>query len=782
MIQHFSGNHQHKTLALPLTTLIALLSCNSYGQTDPFLIGDLKQMTLTQLLQLEVITPSRVEQKLIDAPANITVITQSMLRQRGYKNLVEILQDLPGFDFATFEDGGGEYPNHMLNRGIGGNPGSPKLLILLDGIAQNHIGFNWSQLFGEEQLYQDLERIEILQGPASAVYGSNAFSGIIHFITKRKLDSDKSHASQTTSTLWLGEDDTRSLSAFHQSKFNNTHFNAAFKIYKTDGDNGLGRYDPAGYFRDNAWPSISTDDFDNNSQFVTNGDNPFAGSTQPDGFNTSKDDWSIRASLNYFSPNLAKQTSGVEQASMGLFVWNKEEGLGSYTPGFEYQTRSDTYKVHHSAQHYFADLDYRINSNVLSSSRLWYREDRQLPRTGFQYSYRFVNLVKSYHSLNTLWGAEQQFKWQLANNDLLLFGARLTSADKMDQVVSLGAFQDGNEPFTSSSWSGATAVDNPQLGIHEQVDVFSTEEQALYATYDGELNRHLSYSAGLRYDHSEDYSSTVNPRLGLIYKVPNTLFEQWNIKLLYGEAFREPSIFELTDEFRGNNDLAPEEIRTTELVSQFSWQNSQPGMVQSLSLDASFFHSSMHNLITLVQSTGTDSGSRYSNAEQASVRGVSLSFEGQLSHQFSAYINYQFTQGRQQGRWTAVDHTASNKWNLGINWLTWDNRLNVNLRSNISGTRKVPQSNGYYQNDAPGYEKTALTLTINDWTIGSLRLSPQFIVKNLFDEQFAGVGRQDGRSNRAEYDPLTNVNPEGFVPAYHPQPGRTFLFNVKMEF
>jgi hypothetical protein len=41
-----------------------------------------------------------------------------MLRQRGYKNLVEIIQDLlPGFDFATFEDGGNEYPNQMSKMG-----------------------------------------------------------------------------------------------------------------------------------------------------------------------------------------------------------------------------------------------------------------------------------------------------------------------------------------------------------------------------------------------------------------------------------------------------------------------------------------------------------------------------------------------------------------------------------------------------------------------------------------------------------------------------------------
>ena len=69
---------------------------------------DIFEMSLDDLAGLEVITASRYKQDISEAPANITVITREMIERRGYRNLLEILEDLPGFDFATYEDGGGE--------------------------------------------------------------------------------------------------------------------------------------------------------------------------------------------------------------------------------------------------------------------------------------------------------------------------------------------------------------------------------------------------------------------------------------------------------------------------------------------------------------------------------------------------------------------------------------------------------------------------------------------------------------------------------------------------
>lgn len=760
-----------------LTTIVAF---NCHGQNDPYKIDDLKQMSLTQLLELEVISPSRVEQPLIDAPANITVISQETIRQRGYKNLFEILEDLPGFDFASYEDGGGEYPNHSLNRGIGGGPGNPKLMIMVDGIVQNHIAFNWSLLFGEEQIYQDLERIEIIQGPVSAIYGANAFSGLIHFITHHHVDHNK-----ISSTLWLGQHNSKIWTGLVQARSSSLHFNGAIKWVQSDGDNGIGRHDPAGYFKQNPWPNIAVQNYDQNGQYQQNTANPYANQVLSDGFNTHQDIWSIRANLDYIAPSITNN-KGLTKASANLFVWNKQQGLGGYVPGYEYQTTAASFIKHHSAQSFTAKIDYQFNHHISATTSAWYRQNRQLPQTGFQYTYRFVDLVKSYHSDNKQWGIEQQLQWQLNKTDALQLGTRFIDSDKMDQVVSLGQYQNANQPITHSSWSAATAGDNPQLGLDAQAQVYRPKEQAIYSNFDGQFNPNMRYSAGFRIDHSDDYGTTTNPHLAIIYKLPNQWFSHWNIKLLYGRAFREPSIFELNDEFRGNRQLKPETIKTTELVSQIGWlsqgNDSQRSTMESITLKASLFYSQMQNLITLVPSANSDSGSVYANAEQADVRGASLVLDMQWSKQWTFYANYQYTQGNQQDQWQAIEHSASHKWNIGFNWLALNERLNVSFRSNIVGTTKVPASNGYYDNEAPGYKKANLTLTWINWQLNGLSISPQLVIKNLFDTAYAGVGRQDGRSDANAYHPTNNPNPEGFIPGYHPQPGRSLMFNLKAQF
>jgi outer membrane receptor for ferrienterochelin and colicins len=121
----------------------------------------------------------------------------------------------------------------------------------------------------------------------------------------------------------------------------------------------------------------------------------------------------------------------------------------------------------------------------------------------------------------------------------------------------------------------------------------------------------------------------------------------------------------------------------------------------------------------LVHSAQSESALVYANASEDSVRGVTLALDAQLTSQLSIYTNYQFTQGNRNDHWQAVEHTARNKWNIGLNWLTLDDKLNISLRSNIVGSRKVPLSNGYYTEYALGYEKTNLTLSWNDLHWGS---------------------------------------------------------------
>ena len=118
--------------------LTAIFACSrSYG-------AGLFNLSIEELASVNVVSSSRQEQTLDEAFSNITVVTRQMIERRGYRNIVQVLEDLPGFDFATYEDAGGEYHVHNLNRGIGGDNGNTRLLVMVDGIVQNHITFNWA--------------------------------------------------------------------------------------------------------------------------------------------------------------------------------------------------------------------------------------------------------------------------------------------------------------------------------------------------------------------------------------------------------------------------------------------------------------------------------------------------------------------------------------------------------------------------------------------------------------------------------------------------------------
>ena len=707
-------------------------------------------LSLEQLAGIKVITSSRHEQSIDDSYGNIQVITKEMIERRGYRNIIEILEDLPGFDFSTYEDGGGEYPVHFLNRGIGGDNGNTRLLIMVDGLVQNHISFNWAQGLTDEQMLHDIERIEVVQGPGSSLYGAQAVSGIIHIITKQKFTG-------TDVKLLLGEDNTESLSVLHGDTVGNIHYQFALKTYNTDGDQGIGRPDPGGYFSNNVHPNILTANYDNNGLYGTNVPNPLAGQPVPDGFNNAKDDKALRFKVE------------TDDMQLGINYWEKKDGLGSYVVGYEYDATADDFITHHSSFTAYIKKQTTILENKVNwKSDLWYRTDTQEEDTGFRYLYRFNELRKTYHSASSQVGFENQLDWKLENNKTFIIGARLLGNRQTDQVISLGEEQKGNASTTDSSWD--IAVAGGGLNQEKVNEIFDETETAIYGLLEGDFSPQLSYSIGTRYSNGSDYGSTNTPRAGLIYQGDN----DWVFKALYGSAFRQPSLFELHDEFRGSEGLSPEEIDTYE----FELSKKIPALGQ---FKVNLFYSSLKDSISLIPDASRAGGERYANVDTTEVRGLSAQADLQPRDNMTVYLNYIYQQGTEDGSsWGKLSHTAQNKLNAGLNWQPFSNEFNVNFRANYVGERKAPASNLYLNGTAPSYTKVDLVLT---WAnlFDQQGLSTQLTINNLFDESYYGVGRQAGSSIKSDYDPTTNPDPIGFIPAYHPQPGTTIFWNLSFR-
>jgi outer membrane receptor for ferrienterochelin and colicins len=707
-------------------------------------------LSLEQLANIKVITSSKREQSVDESYANVTVVTDKMIARRGYRNIIEILEDLPGFDFATYDDGGGEYPVHNLNRGIGGDNGNTRMMVMVDGLVQNHISFNWAQSLTDEQMLFDIERIEVVQGPGSALYGAQAVSGIIHIITKKKFKG-------TSAKLLIGQNNTQSAEALLGGSTADVYYQLALKRYVSDGDGGHGRPDPGGYFSNNVYPNILTAHYDENGSYVEDVPHPMAGQSIANGFNNAKDDTNLRLKVS------------ADNLEIGVQYWNKKDGLGSYVVGYEYDATADDFITHHSALSIYMKNQKSLIDNKLNwQSNLWYRQDSQESDTGFRYLYRFNQLKKSYHSSSSQIGLENQFDLKLGEENNLVFGFRFLGNRQTEQVVSLGQIQSGNASTTTSSWD--LAVNGQGLNQEKVNEIFDENEMAIYALYEGQFSQKLSYSIGNRYSNGSDYGDTNTPRLGLIYKTEN----DWLVKALYGKAYRQPSLFELRDEFRGNIELVPESIDTYEI--EFN-----KAVTKEAKIKLNAFYSSLEDSIELIEDS-SPGGESYANVDSFNVRGLSTQLDYQPQDNLSFYANYMFQQGQNKdsnsSRWGKLNHTAQHKINLGVNWQPLGNDFNLNLRANYVGQRKVPMSNRYFsEGRAPDYTKLDLVTTwTNLWSQSGL--TAQLIINNLLDEDYFGVGRQSGSSLVSDYDPTLNPDPTGFIPAYHPQAGRMIYLSV----
>ncbi len=147
--------------------------------------GQLLDLPIEELMQMEVdqvYTASKFKQKVSEAPSSVTIITAEDIKLYGYRTLADIMQSVRGF-YISYDR---EY--HYLGvRGFG-RPGdyNSRILVLIDGHRTNENVGDSSALGTDLEIDVDLiERVEIIRGPGSSLYGSNAFFAVINLITKK---------------------------------------------------------------------------------------------------------------------------------------------------------------------------------------------------------------------------------------------------------------------------------------------------------------------------------------------------------------------------------------------------------------------------------------------------------------------------------------------------------------------------------------------------------------------------------------------------------------------
>lgn len=167
-----------KTGILPLMIFLFIIPNKVHSQTDS---TDIYNLTLIQLSSIKITSVSKTSQSINEVPSTVFVIDAAHIKENGYFTLEEALSDLPGFQFRNILG----INSYVFQRGV---PNQNNLILLLiDGVQINELNSGGFYAGGQYNL-SNIERIEVIYGPSSVAYGTNAISGIINLVTKSASD------------------------------------------------------------------------------------------------------------------------------------------------------------------------------------------------------------------------------------------------------------------------------------------------------------------------------------------------------------------------------------------------------------------------------------------------------------------------------------------------------------------------------------------------------------------------------------------------------------------
>lgn len=610
-----------------------------------------KQASLEDLLNTRVSTASKYEQQMNDAPASITIVTGEDIERYGYQTLQEVLINVSGFYTSYDRDYG-----YVGVRGFGRPTDyNNRVLLLVNGYTLNEGIFGSALIetsFGIDMA--DVDRIEIVRGPGSSLYGTWAMLAVINVITKTGAKYEQGRVS--------GE-----IGSYGRLKGSTAYGGAS--------GNGLD------FFVSGRWGDIKGQNL-----YFKEYDSPETNHGLATGLDWDKFH-SFFASATYknffFQGYLSSRTKGVPTGSWGT-DFNDPDSLSYDSQRF----------VEIKYSHEFSS---RLNLSLRGNySQYLYHAD-----------YPYDNITFSESADGRTLGSELKFLCDLSSRNRLIFGFEYRDY--------LRAFYRYGEPGRDD-FSG----DFPYR-------IFS-----FYAQDEFHLRRDLTLTLGLRHDHYSTVGSSTDPRLALVYRP----FNGTALKLLYGDAFRAPNLYETNyaDEYvdsiepgtiyqKVNPHLRSEKIRTLEFAFE---QRLTEGLYGRVSL----YSFRMKDLIDLVLDP-MDGWYMYSNVSRVMAAGIEFELKGRSKSGSQAYASYSYQNARDQSSDVALTNCPNHLFKSGVSFPLF--------KSISLGTQFLYESGRMtvYGTRTKGFFLTNLNLR-SDLLFRHVRLSVR--VENLFDTRYAYPG------------------------------------------
>ncbi len=463
-------------------------------------LEELLKLDLSDLLKVKVVSALKIPETVDRTPATVRVVTAEEIRDNGYFTLEEALADLPGIQFRNIQG----FNSYSFIRGVPSQ--NNKILLLVDGVLVNEL--NSGGFYGGMQHnLSDVERIEVVYGPASALYGTNAVSGIINIVTRNPRENPGGRVS-----AGVGNFRTRSAAARYGYYDKTTDF--GFKIAATAKQSD--KADLRGAAGDGNW-TADMENFENAA--------------------------AVEALVDFrgFSAGFLLEDKNSSYATTLLGVADEETA-----PVTDYGVN-----WHIRFVNAWARYAYEKKKNWSFLSTVYFRKatvtDDTIPMiepaTADSPGRQF-----RYYRPNNLFGGEAQLFWTPGPGWRLTFGLVLEQ-ERLAETISITE--------SAAAHLGPPSPPDPDMRTNR---LFSGYAQAQLLLVKG-----LDLFLGARHDESNYYGSVTTPRIGFVFNR-----DKLTAKILYGRAFRAPRPWDYTNGL-GNPDLKPETIDSLEAAGGWSF-------------------------------------------------------------------------------------------------------------------------------------------------------------------------------------------------------------------
>ncbi len=591
-------------LLLFFSTFLVITTAFADGDSDDFesLLDEMSDIATKKSLNTDYL------------PSVVTVIDAQTYIDGGIQNLGEALGMLPGIQMQMTPTGyttttvrGLKNPNAYL---------SDKIKLLIDGVAINN------EVGGTSTFYMDfplqlVERIEVLRGPASTLYGSGAFYGVVNVITK--LGSTKEENS-----VFLG--------------------GGSYK-YITAGANLYTLSDKWKIFADGY---VAQNDKSLNVEGRTEGTDEKMGDLSV-GFKAVNGGFEF---LTRYKRSVYGNFYGFEEDLDPIPTSPKEHVNSYFLAQLSYKTHINDVGIETKANFSHRELD--EGANIVGISKIE-QEFSNAGVTGIDEGFYFTEKMQ-----------EENFEAEviltlpeIASNEIVAgVGVRhveiiqddyYNSVENAVMSVPDPSILENNSSFRYSGSDEPAFWDNPTTNF-----IKKNQNRTIAYGYIEDLisvKSDIDVILGARLDHYSDFGAKISQRAAIVYRAKdNAIF-----KLLYGSAFRAPTLTEAyanghINYRAGDADIKPEETNTYEAVAIYS-----PNLYNKFTLN--FFYSQLHNVIDLEEYYTTIPG--YQNLDDKESKGVEFeyNFQTKLEHDLyfnASYIDTDYTTPMEEDNLVAV--------------------------------------------------------------------------------------------------------------------------------